>query len=315
MSATSGLWGKAAKGALAGCCALAMLVTMGACGTTDANDKPAANTKGADLSQVKKDAKIAAMLPESVSKDGKFTVGVSPDFAPAEFLDTDGKTPIGYDMDFGKAISKVFGLKFEPVSAVFDSIMPSIGSKFDVGLSGFTVDPSRKDAGEFVSFLKEGSSYTVKKGNPKNVKVDDLCGHSVAVQSGVSQEQTVKKANQQCVAQGKKPIDIQSMKQQTSVTTAVATGKADAFCADTPIAGYAVKENGDALQLIGKSFDETTEAVVVPKGDMQTAKAVQAALQKLMDDGTYTKILKAWGNQTSAMSQARIETFDEGKQE
>lgn len=310
----SGTLSKAIKGALAGCCALAMLVTMGACGTTDESDKSAAQTKGADLSSVKKDPRIAAMLPESVTKDGKFTVGVSPDFAPAEFLDTDGKTPIGYDMDFAKALAQVFGLKFEPVASVFDSIMPSIGSKYDVGISGFTVDPSRKDAGEFVSFLKEGASYTVQKGNPKHVKIDDLCGDTVAVQTGVSEEQTVKTANQQCVAQGKKPIDIQSMKQQTSVTTAVATGKADAFCADTPISGYAVKENSDSLQLLGKSFDETTEAVVVPKGDMQTANAVKAAMQKLMDDGTYMKILKNWGNQTSAMSQAKIETFDENKQ-
>ncbi|WEV64575.1 ABC transporter substrate-binding protein [Bifidobacterium sp. ESL0732] len=301
---------KSIKVVLAGICATAMLASVAACGTTDESDQSATpKSSNSNTSSVKKDDKIAAMLPESIKKDGKFTIGVSPDYAPAEFLDKDGKTPIGYEMDLAKAISAIFGLKFEATTAEFDSILPGIGSKYDAGISGFTVTPDRKGAGEFVSFLNVGSSFVVQKGNPKKLTTDNLCGSSVAVLTGTVQETTVKKLNAQCTASGKKAIDVQSMKDQTIVATNVATGKADAFCADSPVSGYAVKQNGEKLELMGKTFDTTPEAVVLKAGDTQTAKAVQAAIQKLMDDGTYMKILKSWGNESGAIKESKINDF------
>ncbi|WEV65309.1 ABC transporter substrate-binding protein [Bifidobacterium sp. ESL0764] len=301
---------KTVKGILAGVCATAMLASVAACGTTDESDQSATpKSSASNTSSVKKDDKIAAMLPDSIKKDGKFTIGVSPDYAPAEFLDKDGKTPIGYEMDLAKSISAIFGLKFEATTAEFDSILPGIGSKYDAGISGFTVTPDRKGAGEFVSFLNVGSSFVVQKGNPKKLTTDNLCGSSVAVLTGTVQETTVKKLNAQCTASGKKAIDVQSMKDQTIVATNVATGKADAFCADSPVSGYAVKQNGEKLELMGKTFDTTPEAVVLKAGDTQTAKAVQAAIQKLMDDGTYMKILKSWGNESGAIKESKINDF------
>ncbi len=49
----------------------------------------------------------------------------------------------------------------------------------------------------------------------------------------------------QCKADGKKDITIQSSKQQTDATTAVVTGKADVFFADSPVVGYAIAQTLD----------------------------------------------------------------------
>ena len=46
--------------------------------------------------------------------------------------------------------------------------------------------------------------------------------------------------------------------------------------------------------------------------DVDIAKAVQAALQKLMDDGTYMKILKHWGVEAGAIDKAEINPTDLG---
>jgi len=62
------------------------------------------NTTGYDVSGVTKDDDIAAMLPESVTKDGKLTVGMDTSYAPAEFLAENGKTPVGFDVDIAKAV-------------------------------------------------------------------------------------------------------------------------------------------------------------------------------------------------------------------
>ena len=47
-------------------------------------------------------------------------------------------------------------------------------------------------------------------------------------------------------------------------------------------------------------------AIAIKKGDSQTAEAVQKAIQKLMDDGTYKKILDTWGVSSGAVDKAEI---------
>ena len=89
----------------------AMIVSLGACGTSEKSDSAASsdsesssNTTGYDVSGVTKDDDIAAMLPESVTKDGKLTVDMDTSYAPAEFLAEDGKTPVGFEVDIAKAV-------------------------------------------------------------------------------------------------------------------------------------------------------------------------------------------------------------------
>ena len=148
--------------------------------------------------------------------------------------------------------------------------------------------------------------YAVAAGNPKNVDENDLCGLNVAVETGTVEEEAINKTAKQCKADGKDAIDIQSSKLQTDVTTAVASGKADIFYADTPVAGYAIKQTGDTLEALGEDVGVTPEAVAVKKGDSKTAEAVQKAIQKLMDDGTYKKILDTWGVSSGAVDKAEI---------
>lgn len=291
----------------------AVLFSLAACGTSDtgsssdtSGSSASATTQGYDTSGIEKDDEIAALLPDSVTSDGKFTVGTDTSYAPAEFLAEDGKTPVGFDVDLSKAIAAVFGLEEETVSSTFDGILPAVGSKYDVGISSFTVTNERLEAVDFVTYFKAGSTFVVQKGNPDKVDSSDLCGVTIAVQTGTTQEEEVTSDNDTCKADGKDEIDIQSFKQQTDVTTAVASGKASVFYADTPVAGYAVKQTDDTLEALGDDVGVAPEAVAVKKGDSATAEAVQKAIQKLIDDGTYGKILSTWGVSSGAVDTAEI---------
>ena len=305
---------KGIQSAAAAALSAAMLIAVAACGTSDSADtaskaadsKDSSSTQGFDTSGIKKDDEIAALLPDSVAGDGTLTVGTDTSYAPAEFLAEDGRTPVGFDVDLSKALAAVFGLKENTVSSTFDSIIPSVGSKYDIGISSFTVTKERMEAVDFVTYFKAGSTFVVQKGNPNKVDSSNLCGVKVAVQTGTTQEEEVNKDNEQCKADGKDAIDIQSSKLQTDVTTAVASGKADIFYADTPVAGYAIKQTGDTLEALGEDVGVTPEAVAVKKGDSKTAEAVQKAIQKLMDDGTYKKILDTWGVSSGAVDKAEI---------
>ena len=307
--------GKALKTAAAFMLSVAMLATGAACGTSDDSDASASKSSsksseltGYDVSGVKKDDAIAKMLPDYVTKDGKLTIGMDTSYAPAEFLAADGKTPVGFDVDIVKALAKTFGLEADPQTSNFDSIIPSIGSKYDIGVSSFTITPERMKAVDFVSMFKAGSTWVVKKGNPNKVDTSDLCGKKVAVQTATMQETAANKMAKQCKADGKAEMDVISSKLQTDVTTNVVTGKADVFYADSPVAGYAIAQTDGELETLGKTEGIAPEGIVVKKGDQQMDEALQKALQKLIDDGTYMKILKYWGVQDGAISKPEINT-------
>ena len=213
---------------------------------------------------------------------------------------------MGFDVDLAKAMGNVFGLETEALTSNFDSIIPSVGSKYDLGISSFTITKERSKAVDFVSYLNNGNAYIVRKGNPTNVDIKNLCGKTVAVQSGTTQEDSVKKVSEQCKTNDKDAVDILSYKRMTDMTTAVVTGKADASYSGVAGNGYAVRLSDGQLEITGGNIDGALEGIVIRKGDTQTAKAVQAAVQKLIDDGTYMKILKNWGSDVGAVKTAEI---------
>lgn len=290
----------------------AMMFSVAACGTTDSGDaksdsKAKNTTVGYDVSTIKKDDELAKLAASAKTvKDGELSVGMELSYAPAEFYAEDGKTPVGYDVDMSKAIAQTLGLKPKIVSSMFDTIVPSIGSKYDLGIAAFTITKERMESVDFVSYFTAGMGYAVATGNPKNVDENDLCGLNVAVETGTVEEEAINKTAKQCKADGKKDITIQSSKQQTDATTAVVTGKADVFFADSPVVGYAIAQTDGQLEQLGKDFDEVPNAIAIKKGDSQTTEAVQKAMQKLMDDGTYTKILQHWGVESGALDKAEI---------
>lgn len=304
-----------ARKTLAGVTALVTLLSLAACGTSDetTSDDPTVSSNGGtsdlqkfDASGIEKDEEIAALLPESITADGILTNGADTTYAPADFIDTDGKTAVGYDADFTKAIAAVFGLKPKIVTSTLDSIIPSVGSKYDLGISALTVSKERSEAVDFVTYFEAGMTYAVAKGNPKKVDTANLCENKVAVQTGSTEEVEINAMAEQCKADGKGDMTILTYPQQTNVTTAVVTGQADIFYADTPVTNYAIKQSGNKLETLGEDVDVTPQAIAVKKGDTNTAKAVQMALQKLIDTGVYDEIMDIWGIQSGAITEPVI---------
>ena len=292
----------------------AMLVSFAACGTSDATDKDSGASKtttaGYDVSSVKKDAELATLVEGNTVKDGELSVGMELSYAPAEFLAEDGKTPTGYDVDISKAIDNELGLKTKIVSSMFDAIVPSVGSKYDLGITAMTITKERMDSVDFVSYYRAGSTWTVQKGNPKKVDTSDLCGNKIAVQTGTVQEDEANKIAKQCETDGKKDAEVASYKRQAEAATAVATDKADVFYADSPVAGYAISQTDGQLEALGKDVGVVKEGIAIQKNNTKMATAVQKAVQKLMDDGTYMKILKHWGVESGALDKAEINPTD-----
>lgn len=289
--------------------AIATLALIGftcACGPADSKAEDPDVARSYDVSKVQKDEEIAKLVPESVAKTGELTVGVNVSYAPAEFFAADGKTPVGYEIDFSKALAKLMGLKAKIMHAQFDSIIPAIGSKYNVGISGFTVNSERMKSVDFVTYANAGLSFEVRKGNPTKVDPKNLCGKKVTLETGTVGEPIMEEAKKQCKANNNKPLEILSFKDQTDATTALLSGRADVMYADTPVAGYAAIKNSGKLEILESSDDAEPMGAAVKKGDAKMLKLIKAAIDKLMKNGVYKDILKKWGVENVAIKEAQV---------
>jgi polar amino acid transport system substrate-binding protein len=256
---------------------------------------------------VTKDDALAAMVPAAVSADGKIVFGTDASYPPNEFTDTDGNTVIGWDVELGTAVAQKLGLTAEFQNSAFSGIIPGIaGAKYELGMSSFSINDERVQTVDMVSYYSAGTSLAVKSGNPEGIKADDLCGKAVGVQAGTVQVDDVAARNTQCTTSGKAPIAVSELQAQTDVTLALTANRVVAMLADSPVAAYAAKTTEGAVEVVGEPYDTAPYGIVLAKNQGDFGKALQGAVQSLIDDGTYGKILEKWGVQAGAIPTSEL---------
>ncbi|WP_165214493.1 ABC transporter substrate-binding protein [Schaalia sp. ZJ1691] len=310
--------------ALTATCALAAL-TLAGCSDPDGASKSGPSSEGSDTSQsdmsqmgtrdvmpydmseIPTVDEIAALVPDAVKERGVLRNGASTDYAPAEYRASDGQTPVGYDVDITMALAKVMGLKEGTTKhAEFPTIIPALGTKFDIGMSSFTITAEREKQTTMISYVEVGSAFAVAKGNPKNFDPTNICGTTIGVQNGTFQQEYVQKISESCVADGNKAIAVMPHDVQTDITTKVIGGQYDATFADSTVIGYTVELAKGQLEQVGDVIESAPQGIALNKDDAQLAQAVQKAMQYLMDEGYLTKLLAPYGAENAALDTAEM---------
>lgn len=263
---------------------------------------------------LKKDDAIAAMVPADLAAKGKLIIATDASYAPNEFLKGGEGEPIGMSIDLGNALAQLMGLETEWTNVDFDGILAGLNAgRYDISISSFTDTKKREEEVNFVSYLEAGTSIVVAAGNPKNVsKAEDLCGLRVGAENGTTQEDmlTLDDVDDSivkiCADAGKDPVQFTGLPTQNDVNSALISDRLDAYMADTPVAEYAVKVTGDEFEKVGSDVGVAPYGVAVPKEPAELTDVVQAAMQKLMDDGDYGKILENWGLEDAGISKAEV---------
>ena len=274
-------------------------------GTSDATAAPGVTPF--DTSTLSAVPEVEALVPQAVKDRGVLRNGASTDYAPGEFRASDGQTPVGYDIDLVKALAAVMGLEEGTTThAEFPTIIPALGTKFDVGASSFTITKERLEQVNMVSYVEVGSSYAVAEGNPKDFDPTDPCGAIIGVQNGTFQQDYVQTLSEQCTSDGKDAITVMPLDLQTDVSTKVIGGQYDATFADSTVIGYTIELAKGQLEQVGDVIESAPQGIAVAKDDTELADAVQAALQYLMDNGQLKEILGAYGAEDAALSTAEL---------
>jgi polar amino acid transport system substrate-binding protein len=252
------------------------------------------------------DPVIAALVPDSVRADGKLTIAVDASYPPNEYTDSNGQIT-GWGVELATDVAHLMDL--EPVfeNVTFDQLITDVrDNTYELGLGSITITPSRTPLVDLVSYYQAGTAWAVAQGNPTGMTQNNACGRNVAVLRGSVQADDLAARSTLCTRASRSAIVIEPLEQQTDVTKALLDGTVDAMAADSPVVADAVAKSTGKIQMLGTTYAVAPYGIAVRKGAGNLAVAVRRAVQTLMDDGTYTGVLRTAGVQAGAIQTSLI---------
>ncbi|MEV5315509.1 ABC transporter substrate-binding protein [Streptomyces sp. NPDC052610] len=318
MTASSTRRPTAARSRLAavGAIAVAGALMLTGCGDQTENGGGSDSTDAATKTV---EAPLADRLPKEIRDKGIIKVGSDIAYAPVEFKDDSGKT-VGIDPDIAAAMGKQLGVEFQFENGTFDTLITGLRSgRYDIAMSAMTDTKDRqegidsesgKKVGEgvdFVDYFTAGVSIYTKKGDDQGIETwADLCGKKLVVQRGTVSEDLAKAEAEKCPKN--KKLSIEAFDNDQQAQTRLRGGGADAGSSDFPVAAYAVTTSGGGkdFQLVGEQVEAAPYGIAVAKNDTQLRDALKAALDAIIANGEYEKILKEWGVEDGAVKEAVV---------
>ncbi len=297
---------------------IATVVLLAACGSSSSSSSSASPSAAAsattavvpwtaaDLAAVATDSSLKAMLPSAISSANNLKVASDIPYAPWEYyVSTTTKQLTGFDYDLSQAIGKKIGIPTSFLETPFDSAILSIkGGRRDMIMSDMYDNAQRESQGvAFVDYAYDTTSILVPKGNPKGItNLDSLAGKTVCCESGTTQQAWLQTLNTQFKATGKTPMTVLALPDQPAAFLAITSGRAVADLTDHSTALYNAEtiNNGNTWQVVvdpssPKGYQPTLVGIAIPASNTALVSTVQKALQDLIADGNYVKIVNAYG--------------------
>ncbi|KOU10021.1 MULTISPECIES: ABC transporter substrate-binding protein [Streptomyces] len=287
----------------------ALLLT--ACGSGDPATDVAGAAAGSDavpttdvVSGVRRNADAVRLLPPGT---GELTLAVSVGGTPpgTTYL-SDGKTPTGQDVDVAHAVARALGLALRTEQASFEAILPALDSgKYDVGAGNFGVTEERRRTIDFVTYINDGQGFAAREESDLSEVTDlrQLCGLKVATGAGTTFEATLEKSRHLCTDAGDEAYTVQTYSEPGALWSSLQQGRSDVVMSTVNGLRYAVAHQRGVKFL--NEFHRLDVGFALKKGSA-LAPALRAAVDGLIADGTYARILKKWGTAESAIAKSEI---------
>ncbi|MEU3605528.1 ABC transporter substrate-binding protein [Streptomyces sp. NPDC035033] len=289
---------------------LLALTACGSGGTVTAGAQAPAATADDPVAGVRKADAVAALLPADVREAGVLRVGSSIGFPPgAYYPDGTDKAPAGQDIDLADAVAKVLGVRLERQDASFETILPALASgKYDVGTGNFGVTTERLKTIDFVTYINDGQGFAVKKGRAalggRVTDLTQLCGLTIGTGAGTTFEATLTARKGVCAESGKEPYEVKVYSENAATLTALQQGRIDVVMSTINGLRYQAAQPAAQTVFLGE-YHRLDVGFAFKKGSPLTP-AFRAAVDRLIEDGTYARILKKWGTTASAIDASRI---------
>ncbi|MGN8645997.1 basic amino acid ABC transporter substrate-binding protein [Gracilibacillus sp. HCP3S3_G5_1] len=249
--------------------AVLLLAILVACGTDEGSDQ----AEGTDASADKPTLSV-------VTEAG---------FMPFSYLDK-GEV-VGFDMDLLAAVMEEAGYDYELDNVGWDAMLISVEEgNADLAIAGITVNEDRKQTYDFSTPYFESTHKIVFREGEGITSGEDIKDIKVGVQSGTTGAEAVEKIL------GQNHENISKYDSNTLALMSLQSGDVDAVVTDNVVADEYAANNPEAnIEMITDpdTFESEFYGIMFPKGS-EIQEDIDAALQAVIDNGTYTEIYEEW---------------------
>ncbi|HVA26884.1 MAG TPA: ABC transporter substrate-binding protein [Candidatus Baltobacteraceae bacterium] len=253
---------------------------------------------------------LAGLFAACTALAGAQTLRVGSDvsYAPLEFYAAGTHAMIGFDIDLAEALGQKMGEQVSIANHTFDDLIPAVQKgTFDFAISALSDTRAREAKVDFIDYLLAGSGMLVPSGNPHSIfDIAGLCGLRVTVQRGTSQEGALQEQSKRCVELNLAPIKLLEHSTDEGAFKQFAAGNADVHVTDYPVVAYLAKTNDHKYVVAGRQFSLVPYGIAVSKNDPALRARLIQALQGVIADGTYDRLLKKWGLEQGALRSAPL---------
>ncbi len=221
-----------------------------------------------------------------------YVLGMDDTFAPMGFRDEKGEL-VGFDVDLAQAAAEEMGIKIEcqPIDWTVKETELDSGN-IDFLWNGYSITPEREKKVLFSDpYMDNRQIIVTLKDSPVNSKAD-LAGKRITVQGESSALEAVMKDEAFVNALAEPPVEYAT---NTECFKDIEAKRCDAIVVDEVLARYYMKQNGEEkYKVLDENFGEEQFAVGMRKDDAALQEALNKALAKLKEDGTYDEIYKKY---------------------
>ncbi len=213
-------------------------------------------------------------------------------YAPFEFVDGDNKIQ-GFDIDLANALCKEIKADCTFTNQSFDSLIPSLKfRRFDAIISGMDITPERQKQVAFTTPYYENSAVFVAEKN----KFSDLValkGKRVGMQNGSTHQKFLMDKHPEITSV---PYDSY----QNAILD-LKNGRLDSVFGDTAVVNEWLTKDA-TLGVVGdkitdKGYFGTGLGIAVRQNNAELLQKLNAALEKVKQDGTYQTLYQKWFKQ------------------
>ncbi|MDR1643819.1 MAG: transporter substrate-binding domain-containing protein [Clostridiales bacterium] len=229
--------------------------------------------------------------------DGVLKVGCEIGYPPFELYDDDGTTPIGLDVELGKAIAKELGLTTQLEDTAWDGIFAGLDvDKYDCIISAVTIDAERREKMDFTQpYIENWQAIVVKTGTPAVTSMKGLDGLSVGYQDATTSDDYLA----ELIETGEVACKVNEYDKVLNCFDDLRLNRINAVLCDSTVAnGYLSREPG-VFEITWIQSDEPGAVaevfgIAVKKGNTKLLDALNGALRKLEESGELDNIRKNW---------------------
>jgi polar amino acid transport system substrate-binding protein len=247
---------------------------------------------------------VKMVPPDRVGKP--FVLAVALGSPPDDFRNDNGEIA-GWEIDIMRAATQSLGLRLELRPTTFDTLIPGLqANRFDAATGQLGVTVVREKVVDMIGALLGNELFAALADNPITVKsLADLCGVTVATTRGSREMVFADEYQPKCTAAGKQPINALAFNDGNGAAEALMSRRADVYWLGSTAISYFVAQSKGRTKVVGHYTDTSYIGPALPKGS-DMAVPLQAAIQHLMDSGTYEKIVIKWGLQSGAVKTAPL---------